>query len=149
MKTFKSFLRTLPSLLLAFVLAVSVWIMAVTANDPMEEHNLPGPVALQAIGENTELVVTSSIPDTVVVKVSAPSSIWTKIYNRTSPTIANIDLSGLGAGTHEVKVQVSIPEKPIRIVSIDPATIEVTLEERSSKTVPVRVLASGEPAIVV
>ncbi len=147
MNRFKSFLRTLPHLLLAFVIAVAVWILAVTAADPMEEHNLPGPVNLQPIGQNTDLVITNNIPATVNVKVSAPSSVWTKIYNRSTPTNAEVDLSGLGPGTYEVAVQVLIPEKPTRIVSVDPATIEVTLEERTSKTVPLQVETIGEPAL--
>jgi YbbR domain-containing protein len=147
MKTFKAFVRTLPHLLLALAIAVAVWIIAVTAADPMEQHNLPGPVNLQPIGLSTDLVIISNLPATVTVKVSAPNSIWAKIYNRTSPTVANIDLSGLDAGTHNVPVQVSIPEKPTRILSIDPDTIEVILEERTSKTVPVNVSTTGEPAL--
>ncbi len=146
MKNLKGFLRTLSQLFLAFALAVAVWVMAVTANDPIQERNLPSPVALKIIGQGTSLVVTSSIPESVTVKVSAPSSVWTAIQSQAEPATAYIDLSTLEAGIHEVPVQVQISEKPTRIISIDPVNVSVTLEERDSKMVPVNVNVIGEPS---
>ena len=52
------------TLLLAFVLAVAVWISAVTAADP-DEVRAPLAVPLEIIGQDPSLVITSELPSTI------------------------------------------------------------------------------------
>ena len=60
-----------------------------------------------------------------------------------------IDLTGLGAGTHVVPVQIHINEvfKPMRLISLNPETVTVTLEELVSVDFVVQVQVTGEPAV--
>ena len=68
--------KNIRTFVLALVLAVAVWISAVTSADPDEVRIYPGTIPLEVIGQDSSLIVTSEIPDTVEVTLRAPSSIW-------------------------------------------------------------------------
>jgi len=55
-------LRLLPSLITAFILALAVWISAVSSSDPLSERTYPNPLPIEIIGQDPGLVITSSIP---------------------------------------------------------------------------------------
>jgi YbbR domain-containing protein len=60
-----------------------------------------------------------------------------------------VDLSGLTPGTHtlEVQVQVNPSFQPVQEVQVTPDLVTVTLESLVSRTFPVNLEISGEPAI--
>lgn len=139
--------KNFSTLLLAFILALAVWISAVTASDPMESRLYPRPVMLEIIGQDPGLVLTSEIPSQITMTLSAPVSIWTRLINEQIPVRAIIDLSNAGPGTTTVGVQIQVGVGPVRVVSHSPRTLNVTLEPLSSRIVPISLLQTGEPAI--
>lgn len=140
-------LRYLPSLLLAFVLAVVVWISAITAADPVEEQVYPFTIPIQIVGQDPSLVLTSDVPAQINLTLRAPRSILEKINNQQVPIRALMDLSGLGAGEHVVNIQVRIGITPVEIKAFNPATVTLTLEQLISQTLPIRLVQRGQPAV--
>lgn len=143
----RSFMKYLPSLLLAMVLAIAVWISAVTAADPIAARQYERSVPIEVVGQDPNLVLTSPIPDANNIKLSAPQSIWNQMQTETDPVTAVADLSGLSAGTHEVPVQIQVRLRPVQVVSNAPENITVSLEPLETKTFSIELVQRGEPAV--
>jgi YbbR domain-containing protein len=135
--------RNLGTLLLALILAIVVWVSAVVAADPNEKHIYPRAVPLEVIGKDTNLSLSSDLPTTVRVTIEAPQSIWTQLTNNPDLVKAWIDLSGLGAGEYNVPVKVEVKANPARW-EVQPQSVQVTLEQLVSKTLPVQLEVTGD-----
>ncbi len=144
---FKWFFPNLRTFILAFGLALAVWVSAVTAADPDEIRLYPRSVNIEIIGQNPGMVILGSVPRQLTVTLRAPRSVWNKLTSVDESIRAVMDLSGLSAGEHIVAVQVQIPERPVKIISLSPETVNVTLEPLASRTLPVDLALVGEPAI--
>jgi YbbR domain-containing protein len=132
------------SLLLAFILALTVWVAAVFTDDPnvgpIDEtipiHYLPPAEGLQVVGDLTQVAqVTIQTTRSVADEIS-PESI--KI---------EVDLSNYGEGTHTVELDPQYDLRPLRIDKINPAQISFTLETIITKEIPIVVTVMGDPAI--
>jgi YbbR domain-containing protein len=143
----KKWLKDLPTLILSFLLAVAVWISAVTAADPNETRQYPMPVRVEVLGLDPGLSLIGEIPETVTVKMTAPSSTWTMLLNTTDVVKAFIDLSGKKVGDYEIKIKTQLETRPVDIVSVEPAYVSIHLENSSSVNMPIKLTAEGEPAI--
>lgn len=135
------------TLLWALTLAVTVWIAAVTADDPDEERVYPDPVPVEIIGQDPGLVINGDYPREVEVTLRAPRSIWDKMEAEEAPVRAILDLSGLSAGEHIVNIQIQVALEPVRIVSASPAALTLLLEPLATRTIPVDVTLNGQPAV--
>ncbi|MGP4074030.1 CdaR family protein [Piscibacillus sp. B03] len=82
-----------------------------------------------------ERYVVRGVPDTVEVSIEGPVSVVTQAVRQRNFDIF-INLNGLEPGTHEVDVQHQGMSSQLNVF-IQPQTIEVTIEERSSVTRPV------------
>ena len=91
----RKIIRLLPILLTAFVLALTVWISAVTADDPIVERTYPNTVPVEVIGQAPNLIITSPMPESVSLVLSAPQSIWDLPLNEAAEVRAVVDFSGL------------------------------------------------------
>lgn len=147
MPFFKTLFKILPTLFTAFLLALAVWILAVTSTDPVEKKVYPSPVPLEIIGQDPNLLITSKVPESVNVILSAPRSIWNQLTNLTSPIRAVADLSGLGSGTHTVSIQVQISQRPVEIVSYTPAVFTLILEKLDTRQISIELIQRGSPAV--
>lgn len=146
LNTLRRIARLLPTLLTAFVLAIAVWISAVTANDPMEERAYPEAVVIEIVGQDPGMVITSGSPGSVSLILEAPSSIWTQLQNERGAVRAFVDLSGLQAGTYSLPIQVQIVPRPVRIISQSPTTLNVSMEVLATKELPITLVQRGEVA---
>ena len=146
MQFWKSLTKSLPSLLLAFALAVTVWISAVTENDPTERRVYANPVPLEIIGQDPGLLLLGDVPSQISLTLNAPRSMWAKLNNQPNLIRALIDLSGLDEGSYQIPVQVQLDARPVEIISFNPGSVQVTLEEFSSKSMPTRLILRGEVA---
>ncbi len=142
----KKMLKDLPSLILSFLLAVAVWISAVTAADPNESRQYPQPVAVEVLGLDPGLSLIGDIPETVNVTMTAPSSTWNILLTTPNVVQVYLDLSGKKAGDYEVKIKTQLEVRPVDIVSVEPAYVSIHLENSSSVSVPIELAAQGEPA---
>lgn len=137
----------LRTFLWAFLMALAVWVAAVTAADPDEAGLYPNPIPVEVIGEDPGLVIIGDIPEQVELALRAPSSVWERILNEEGAVRAFVDLSGLSDGEHVVPIQVQISTRPVRIVSQTPRTATVTLEPLDTQSIPVELAITGEPAV--
>lgn len=143
MRWFASNIRTF---LLALVLAVAVWISAVTSADPDEVRTLSS-IPLEIIGQDSSLIMTSEIPSSVEVTLRAPHSIWEQLTAQENSVQATLDLSGLSTGEHTLDIEIRLLVRPVQIVLKNPTTVTVILEPLATQTLPVDLSLSGQPAI--
>jgi YbbR domain-containing protein len=139
------FVRNFGTLLLAFLLALVVWVSAVIAADPNEERGYIRP--LPVIGLSTDLVMINEMPGQVRITLEAPRSILDELTNTPSLLSAWVDLAGLGPGEHTVKTQVRWEREPIRLVKVEPAEFMVNLEKFIEKTLPITLIVQGDTAL--
>ena len=147
MKILRWLAKHLGALLIAFILAVIVWVSAVIASDPNEEHILARSVPIEIIGQDPGLQVMSEIPQNVTLVLRAPSSIWTQLNNNQEAVSAWVDLSNLGPGLHDVAVQVQITPRLVRLIRQDPESLIINLDSIVSQVFPVNLVVQGEPPV--
>ena len=140
-------LRNIGTLLLAFGLAVAVWVSAVTAADPDETRTLNGLVAVELVGLDPGLIITSSSPEGAAVTLRAPKSIWTALDELAQPVRASADLTGLAAGEHTVPIQIQVGARPTRLISVAPLVVKVRLEPLETRTLPIELDLKGDLAV--
>jgi YbbR domain-containing protein len=143
MRLFTSNIRTL---LLALVLAVAVWISAVTSANPDVVRTLNS-VPLSIIGQDPSLINVDDLPSNVEVTLRAPRSVWEQLNTQDNSVQATLDLSGLGSGEYTVGIHLTITARPYQIVLANPTSVTVHLEPLATKTLPLELSVSGEPAI--
>jgi YbbR domain-containing protein len=141
------FSRNLGNLVLAFVMAVVVWVAAIVAADPNQESVYPRAVPLEIIGQDPGMLQLANIPSEVRITLSAPRSIWEQLVEQPDLVRAWIDLSGLGAGEHVVEVKTQIQTNPVRVVSVEPDSVPVSLEPLKSGEYEINLMVNGEPAL--
>ncbi len=139
--------RNLGTLLLAFVLAVVVWVSAVITNDPNEQHIYPLGIPIEVVGQDASLLQINKTIAQVQLTIEAPRSIWTQLNNRPETLRAWIDLSGLGPGEYTLQVKTQVKLTPSRVLLVDPAEVTVILEPIATRAFPVELHVSGEPAL--
>ncbi len=143
----RTIVRNLPTLILSFILSVTVWISAVSSTDPITARPFPRPVPIEVIGQDPGMLLTNNVPDQVTVTLRAPSTVWDRILNGQAPVRAFIDLSGLKPGSHSVPVKVQPTTDTVRVVSYDPSQVTVDLEAISSQSLPIHLVQRGDPAV--
>ena len=146
-KTLRAFTKTLPLLLTAFILAVAVWIMAVTSSDPSIEKDYPFSVPVEIIGQDPNLVITSSLPQTISLTLRAPTSIWDSLVSEKVPVRAIMDISGLGEGSHTVPIQVQIGIKPVEVTGYSPQSTSLDMELLETREYEIRIINQGSLAV--
>ena len=137
----------LRTFLLAFALAVAVWVTAVTSANPDETQAYPTPVAIEYIGLDPNLIKTGKFPTQVELTLRAPRSVWTSLLAGEVPIRTVVDLTGLEAGTHKVSIQVQINTRPVRIISVNPQSFNLVLESLVTVKMPIELNVTGNPAI--
>ncbi len=144
---FRTIVRNLPTLLLSFILAVTVWISAVSSTDPISSRVFPRPVQIEVIGQDPGMLITNNVANQVTVTLRAPRSVWDRILTGQAPVRAFVDLSGLKPGTHNVPVKVQPTSDTVLVVSYDPNQVSVDLEAISSKSFPIHLVENGDVAV--
>ncbi len=140
------FAKNVRTFILALALGVSVWVSAVSAADPNEVRTYPDPIPLEVVGQDPSLVLINEIPSSVQVTLRAPRSVWESLIARDDAIGATLDLSGLSAGNHVLPVKLMVSARPYQIVISNPTTVSVDLESLSSRTFPLVLSLTGQPA---
>ena len=145
---FRWLASNLRTFLLAFGLALAVWVTAVTAANPDETQIYPNPIPIEFIGQDPGLIMTGgTIPQQVEITLRAPHSVWQSLLSGESSVRAIVDLTGLGSGTHMVNVQMQIDTRPVRIISVTPQTFDLSLEPQVTRSLAIFLALTGNPAI--
>jgi YbbR domain-containing protein len=135
------------SIFLAFILAVVVWISAVSASDPDIERNYPTPVQIEIIGQAPGLVPLGEIISSVNLTLKAPQSILDELIDKPDLIQAFADLSGLDAGVHQVPIQVQVNLRPVQVVAVDPPYLDLVFEPMTTRVMKIELTVNGEPAV--
>ena len=133
----------IPTAILALLLAVTVWIVAMMQKDPTEERRFTNTVTVEVRGLGEGLVMTNVLPETVSILMRAPVSTWATILNQRIGATAVIDVTDLEAGEHIVPIKIELPVAPIQITSYVPLTAKVVLEKYETRTYDIVVSEVG------
>ena len=136
----------LVNFLLAALLALLLWVLVQMQIDPNVTRTLPFTVPIQIRGKDPALILVEGPKTGVTVTLRAPQSVWERIV-ATRAVDAEVDLTGLGPGVHEVPVRLIIRATPVEVVDFDPPTVQIHLEPLAEKRLPVSVQLLGEPAV--
>jgi YbbR domain-containing protein len=138
--------NNLTSLIVSLLLAIVIWISAVTAANPNVEADLVVP--FEVIQQGTDVTIVDPLPDTVSIKILAPESIIQQLETE-NPLTAYINLTDIGAGIYNFTVQINIPDQltPIRVLEQTPKVLQLRISNLISKELPISIQVEGEPAI--
>ncbi|MBI3738815.1 MAG: hypothetical protein HY258_07195 [Chloroflexi bacterium] len=134
------------TLLWALALSLAVWIAAVTAADPDEVRAYPTPIKVEVVGQDPNLVVSGVVPDQVQISLRAPRSVWDQLIAKPDSIRAVLDLSGLSAGQHNLNLQIQVGIRPVRVITVSPTSVPLTLEPLVTRTLDVDLSLLGQPA---
>jgi len=143
MKALRWIVKFLPTLLTALILAIIVWVSAVSSADPNEEREFEAPVPVTVLGLDPDLVITGQLDDEVKLNIRAPRSVQERLSANPDAIHAFINLSGLKAGEHTLEPQIAIDLSPTRVTLVTPSEITLKLENILSKEVPIEVRQTG------
>jgi YbbR domain-containing protein len=119
------------------LLAILVWIAAIREQNPPREDNYDRNIPLEVVAPASGLVNTTTLPETVKLRLLAPESSWQALTP--SKFRAQIDLSRFEAGLHDAPVMVEISDRQIEIVEQIPNEVTVNLEQVQTITLPVQI----------
>ncbi len=140
----RRFWENIGTLLLAFLLAALVWVVAVNEENPVETNKLAQPVPIELLGKPDDMLIIGSVISSTQVELSAPRLTWEKLSARQVRVTA--DVSDLAPGTYTIALNATTSETNARILSIEPDEITITLERSATREIPVEVTLLGEPA---
>ena len=130
--------------LLSFVLSITVWVAAVTAEDPTIENTIQEPIAITYLPPADGLQMVGAPPLEAFVTIRAPESVWGDI----SPDTVKIevDLADMEPGFYKITLAVFSDLDPYHVKSIDPPTVLVKIEALLSKELAIDVRLRGDTA---
>ena len=131
--------------LVALVLAILVWVIALNEGNPLQEKTFSQPVAISLMNTPPNAILTGNVANRAQVTIRAPAQIWLTLAAAQIQVTA--DLGGLAPGTHSITLQAKVNADSARVTHIDPAAITVTLELAASRSCPVEAQPSGTPAL--
>jgi len=133
----RSLANNASSILIALLFAVIVWIVATNEENPTREGLFPGviPITFENRGEGLMLLEPSAV--TARVRISGAASDWDTLTS--SNFQVDADLQGLGSGDITVPLTAKSADPRIRVVAVDPPTVQVRLEKIRNVPMVVRV----------
>ena len=137
--------RTVTPVALALVslfAAVALWVAVTDAENPENTYEFGGGLVVKAINVPQGLAVRSIKEDVVFVRVRATEDVIEELT--TSDFSAEISMAGERQPTSTKAVTVRVLDRnDVEVVSWTPASVEVVLEDETSKQVPVQVNRQG------
>ncbi len=120
------------NMLISILLAVIAWLVVIYQTNP------PGQVVIQGVplvvsGPQSGLALMSTLPETVNVELQSTRDQIESLS--TSSLRAELSLMELPAGVHSVPVQVSAADPQAQVLSVTPASLDVTLEAELTREI--------------
>lgn len=141
----RSILSNLASILMALVFALVVWIVATNEENPFREGLFPDaiPIVFQNRGEGLTLLEPSRLAARVRIRTEANR--WDRLNGSMFRMIA--DLGGLGEGEYTIALTATSEDPNVRILAIDPPTVQLRLEKFQTAPFNIRVRVLDEPPL--
>lgn len=140
--------RTLSELgrfILAFLMAVFIWIIAEREENPVIRGTFPYKIPLEIVNLSPNLVTVGNVPKEVELTVVAPSAKWNTLT--LGDFRAWLDLKDKTPGYHEVEVAASCSVKGVKVLEARPEKVTVKLEEKAERGMLVRVKVVDSPPL--
>jgi YbbR domain-containing protein len=135
---------TLATLLMSTSLALIVWVFAVDQENPSLRDTFSAPIPLQIVGPENYLQTIQNLSDrTVSVDIRAPRRTWDGLT--VGDFNAVVDLTGLGPGTHDVLINLTLFNSEVDIIDMQPKVLRVQIEAVTAKEVAAEVDVIGIP----
>ncbi len=134
-----------PLMVLALILGVLAWVVAVEEGDPTQEALYPQPIPVTLPDLPEGMMVVGTFEEHVDVTIRAPQSVWNSLQEEDFGV--TVDLTNLNAGEHQLPVECTLNKDPALVVSVEPEYVTLELEPRAEQTVPVFVETRGEPTL--
>lgn len=135
-------------LIASIFLATGVWYIAVTSSDPITRRQFPS-IPVQIVQDDST-VLTNNPTRFASVTIQAAQTVASS--RRSDDVIVRADLTGLGAGTHIVPLEVTVAssntgEQHRLVAQTQPSQITVELELKESFQKPVDIVITNEPPV--
>jgi YbbR domain-containing protein len=144
---FRFLLDNIGWILVSFVLAAIIWVVATLEENPIEEEQYRNPVPIEFIQpteDDYSLFRSSTLRTSALVTVRAPRRTLEELARNDLRVIA--DLSNLPAGTHRVELIGEITDggPPGRVVEVSPPDVTVEIVRVvTDNNVPLRIDTPG------
>ncbi len=128
--------------MLALILAIVIWAIAIRLNDPVEGRTLE--VVVEVVGKPADATIVEHPPESVLVTFQGPVSALEQL----SPGdfSATIDLSSVPFGDSVAPIRVAGGNELIELMSVFPESAQLKLEQIVTRDIPVFVQVRGEVA---
>ena len=141
------FIRNFSTLVLAFILAIVVWVSAVINVDPNIEDQLSRQVTIELVGEDPDLKIMNEYTRSVSLTMIAPRSVWERLNSDQDSIRAWVDLTGLSDGEVTLPVNVEVGPSLVKVLEQQPTTITIRREKLISRSIPVEINVIGTPPL--
>jgi len=141
----RSFLSNVSSALIALIFALVVWVVATNEQNPTREGLFPDPIAITYENLAADMTVLDPSRLAARVRIRTQEDIWQNLNNANFSVKA--DLGGLEPGTRQVNLVATSADPRVRIIGLDPPTLQVTLEKIRQAPLLVRVRVLDEPPL--
>lgn len=122
-------------LLLSLALGVAIWVFVTEEENPTRAGLFTSQIPVVSVNVGEELAVANDL-GSIDVRIEAPEDRWDGLS--TANFSASVDLSGLSAREQTVPLRVEVNgARGVRILSVEPPTLVVNLEEVVARIIPV------------
>lgn len=137
----RSLLTDLSSVLIALILALTIWVVAMREQNPIVEDHFPQAIPIEVKNKGEDLLILGGFEEEVTLLIRAPQRVWGDL--EAENFYAYVDLADSGAGPHEVPVEVEHPET-VRVIEKSPDVVSIALDKVAQKWFRVGVNILGD-----
>ncbi|MCS6846015.1 MAG: diadenylate cyclase CdaA [Caldilineales bacterium] len=132
-------LNTLATLLVSALLAVMAWLLVGDQVNPLDTAQIAG-VPVRAPRVDPSLALMTPLPETVQVTVQAPRDVLQSLQPTSFSAHLEADLTRPGVQRARVIARTGAGLEEVRVVGVDPATVDLELQPVAGRILPVAVL---------
>ena len=140
----RSLLTDLSSALIALILALTIWVVAMREQNPIVQDRFPQAITIEVKNKGEDLLILGDFEEELTLLIRAPQKVWDDL--EAENFFAYIDLADLrveGYGLYEVRVEVEYPET-VRVVEKWPDVVSITLDKEAQEWFRVGVNILGD-----
>jgi YbbR domain-containing protein len=138
-------LDQLGAILLSLALAVVIWLIAVSQENPLITQDFPERIGITVRGLDSSLQPVQNLGnESVRVNVRAPRAAWDDLD--AGDFAATVDLTDFGEGTHDVPVVVTVNDPRVTVLGASPPSLRIQLDPLATRTMSVTVQVMDAPA---
>lgn len=134
--TFRQLVSNIGLLFLSLLLALATWSFVIQETNPARRVRLEN-IPLQVNNLPPDTVLATPLPGTVAAIVQTTDKLLPTLGSRSFQAMASLE--GLGPGRHSVAINVQADTPLVRVLSVDPETLDVELVPIISRTLEVNV----------